>query len=216
MEELLSLMLHADEMISEVVSRYGTMTYLIVFAIIFIETGLVVVTFFPGDGLLFSLGVLAAAGDLNLGILLILLALATFLGHTSNYLIGRFLGGRFFRKAKAQRSLYLSKANHYYEKHGGTAIIWSRFFPFLRSFVPFVAGMAKMNMAHFTWCNILGGAIWICSYLLLGYFFGEIPWVKENYGLVFSVMIVFVLLALLVAVGHALLQNRLGKKSPSP
>ncbi|CAG0911864.1 unnamed protein product, partial [Cyprideis torosa] len=154
MGEFIDLMLNADETISEIVAQHGTLTYLIVFAIIFIETGLVVVTFFPGDGLLFSVGILAASGEMNLWTLLVLLIVATVLGNTSNYLIGRFIGERFFKKQKIRRNQYLSKAFDYYEKYG----------------------ISEMKFGQFTWANIIGGIAWICLYVLLGFFLGEIPW----------------------------------------
>jgi len=213
MEELFRMMVHADELIGDLVAQYGTLTYLILFTIVFVETGLVVVTFFPGDGLLFSAGILAASGELSLAILLILLTLATILGNTSNYLIGRFVGVRLFRKEKAKRNHYLAKAFTYYEKYGGKAVILSRFFPFMRSFVPFVAGITAMKIVDFTWCNILGGILWISTYLLLGFFFGEIPWVKANFGLVLSGMLAFLLLVILISLLKGVVQLLI-KKSP--
>lgn len=206
MEELLNLMLHADETIGEVLSRYGVLTYLILFSIIFIETGLVVVTFFPGDGLLVSAGILAASGELNLSLLILILSFATILGHTSNFMIGWLMGKRFFKKDKPRRNTYLSKAYAFYTKYGGVAIAVSRYIPFMRSFVPFVAGMARMNMVTFTWYNILGGIAWILTYLLLGYLFGEIPWVRENYGLVFSVMLILLSFVVLLSGIRAAIQ----------
>ncbi len=212
MNELLSLMLNADEMIGEWAAQYGTLIYLILFTIIFVETGLVVVTFFPGDGLLFSVGILAAAGELDLCILLILLTLATILGNMSNYLIGRTLGKRFFKKEKAERNQHLSRAFYYYERYGGPAVSLSRFFPFLRSFIPFVSGIAKMNTVSFIWYNVLGGVLWVSLYVLLGYFFGEIPWIKENYGLILSGLIVLLLLVLLIGIAKVFLKRYLHPK----
>ena len=139
------MMLHADETIFEVVHQYGPWIYLVLFAIIFIETGLVVVTFFPGDALLFSAGMLAATGDLQLIILLPLLILATLLGHTSNYWIARVIGDRFFRGFNSKSYAGITKARQYYERYGGQAVLWSRFFPFIRSFIPFVSGLSGMH-----------------------------------------------------------------------
>lgn len=207
MEGLLHLMFQADELISEILAQYGSLTYLILFTIIFIETGLVIVAFFPGDGLLISAGILAATGDLDLSLLLILLSVATILGHTSNYLIGRGLGQRFIKKAKLQQQPYLHKAETYYRKYGGMAVVLSRFFPFFRTLVPFVAGIAKMELVLFTWCNSIGGLLWVSAYLLLGYFFGEIPWVRANYGMVLSVMVILLLVALVVGVLRSLMSK---------
>lgn len=198
MEELLELTLNADVVIGELIATYGTLIYLILFSIIFIETGLVIVTFFPGDGLLFSAGIMAASGELNFVVLFLLLSVATILGNTSNFLIGGFLGSKFFKKEKAIRNHYLEKSFIYLEKNGYKAIVASRFFPFLRSFVPFVAGISSMKFGTFTFYNIIGGLLWIATYLLLGFFFGEIPWVKKNYGLIFSGLVLFLILGLLI------------------
>lgn len=197
MSDLLQMMINADEVIFQFVDHYGSWIYLILFTIIFIETGLVVVTFFPGDTLLFSAGMLAATDDLSMWILLPLLIFATTLGNTSNYYIGRVMGEKFFKNSNPKRGSYLAKARHYYDLYKGQAVLWSRFVPFMRSFVPFVTGMAKMPFGSFTKFNTLGGIIWIALYTYLGYFFGNIPWVKENYGLIFTCMLGFILLSLL-------------------
>lgn len=207
MNELLELMLNADQLIGEIVSQYGKVTYFIIFAIIFIETGLVVVTFFPGDALLFSTGILAASGEISLGWILVLLILATVLGNTSNFMIGRYIGEKFFRKERINRSKYLAKAFGYYERNHFKANVLSRFFPFLRSFVPFVSGVSEMKFSLFTSANITGGVIWIGTYVLIGYFFGSIPWVEENYGLVFSLSIIF-MISIMVLGGIRLLFYR--------
>ena len=198
MGDFFELMLKSDIIIGELIATYGTLIYWILFLIIFIETGLVVVTFFPGDGLLFSAGIMAALGELNFSILVLLLSVATILGNTSNYLIGRFVGIRFLKKDKAKRNQYLEKSFIYYERNASTAIFASRFIPFFRSFVPFVAGITSMKFRIFTLYNILGGITWIVTYLLLGFFFGEIPWVKKNYGLIFSGMLIFFILGFLI------------------
>ena len=197
MAEFWNLLLNAEDLLQQIFTEYGSWTYLIVFAIIFIETGLVVVTFFPGDGLLFSLGIFAATGDLSLSILFVLLICATFLGNTSNYYIGRTTGNRFISKLTTKRNQYLLKAKEHYERYGKSAIIWSRLFPVFRSLVPFVAGIAKMDIIPFTWCNLIGAILWISTYLLLGYFFGEIPWVKKNTGLIFAILLGTVILVVL-------------------
>lgn len=182
------------------VDQYGHWIYFLLFSIIFIETGLVVVSFFPGDTLLFSAGMLASTGDLSIVMLLPLLILATVLGHTSNYFIGRFVGSSFFEKKGIGLSKYLQRADRYYQKYGGQAVIWSRFVPFMRSFVPFVSGIAQMEFGLFTRCNIIGGTIWILAFTLMGFFFGQVPWVKENYGLIFTLTLVFVLLSMLISI----------------
>ncbi len=213
MEEIIQFMLNADQAIFSVVHQYGHWIYVILFSIIFIETGLVVVTFFPGDTLLFSAGMLAASGDLSLMILLPLLILATILGNTSNYFIGRAIGKKFFKNEIPRRNRYLNKARNYYERYKGQAVLWSRFIPFMRSFIPFVTGIAKMPFASFTFWNSLGGVIWILLYVLLGFFFGNIPWVKEHYGLIFSITLVILLLSLVVTlIKESILYFRQGRK----
>ena len=207
MGEFIELMLNADEVIGELITTYGTLVYLILFSIIFIETGLVVITFFPGDAILFSAGIMAASGQLNLSVLLFFLSVATILGNTSNYLIGNFLGLRFFKKVNAKRNQYLEKSFIFFNTYGDKAILVSRFIPFFRSFIPFVAGISSMKFRTFTLYNILGGILWIATYLLLGFFFGEIPWVKKNYGLIFSGMVIFLIIGLLVGMLRPVLFN---------
>ena len=205
MADLLEMMLNADEAIFRWVDEYGLWLYIILFAIIFIETGLVIVSFFPGDTLLFSAGMLSATGDLSLFVVVPLLVVATVIGHTSNYFIGRFVGSNFFEKRGIQLRQYLKRADKYYQKYGGQAVIWSRFVPFMRAFVPFVSGIARMEFGLFTRCNLIGGIIWILVFTLLGFFFGQVPWVKKNYGLIFSLTLLIMLVSILVnLIGTAL------------
>ena len=193
------MLLHADVFISEFVLLYGTLTYLIIFAIIFLETGLVVTNFFPGDSLLFATGILASTGDLHLLSLILLLFLATVLGNTSNYLIGRFIGAHFFKKQNKIRMQYFMKASSLYEKHGIKSVVVSRFIPFMRSFIPFFSGTTRMNFWPYTFANIAGGLLWVVFYILLGYYFGEIPWIKAHMGLVFFAIIAILILATIIA-----------------
>lgn len=196
MNELLDWMVNADQHLGAFIGQYGELTYLLLFLVIFIETGLVVVAFFPGDGLLFSAGLFAASGSLDLALLLGLLSIATIAGNTSNYLIGKYLGHRFFRNERSVWTQQLKKACSYHERYGPWAVALSRFFPFMRTLAPFAAGLTRMPLRLFTPYNILGGLAWVGAYLLAGYFFGEIPWVKNNYGLIFSAMILGLLLVL--------------------
>ena len=191
-------------MLGELISRYGDLVYLFLFLIIFIETGLVVIAFFPGDGLLFSAGLFAASGALELGILLPLLSLATIAGNTSNYFIGKYLGHRFFQKKDTVWARQLEKAHQYHDRYGPWAVALSRFFPFMRTLVPFAAGLTSMSFRLFTSYNILGGIAWITAYLLTGFFFGEIPWVQRHYGLIFSGLLLALLLVLLYGIVKAL------------
>ncbi|MCB0549173.1 MAG: VTT domain-containing protein [Phaeodactylibacter sp.] len=204
MAEFLEWMMQADQMLGELISRYGDLVYLFLFLIIFIETGLVVIAFFPGDGLLFSAGLFAASGALELGILLPLLSLATIAGNTSNYFIGKYLGHRFFQKKDTVWARQLEKAHQYHDRYGPWAVALSRFFPFMRTLVPFAAGLTAMSFRLFTPYNILGGIAWITAYVLAGFFFGEIPWVQRHYGLIFSGLLLVLLLVLLYGIGQAL------------
>lgn len=194
MEDLFYMMLQADVLIRDFVSQYGMLTYLIIFFIIFLETGLVVTNFFPGDSLLFTSGILASTGDLMLFPLILLLFIATVLGNTSNYLIGRTIGGIYFKKQNKKRMMHFKKASAFYEKHGIKSVMASRFIPIMRSFIPFFSGTTKMKFSSFTIANTIGGILWVGFYILLGYFFGGIPWIKENLGLIFFVMILFIVL----------------------
>ena len=165
-------------------AQYGNMIYLILFLVIFIETGLVVFPFLPGDSLLFTAGLFARAGHMNFAFLFVLLFAAAVLGDNTNYLVGRKLGLRVFQFKIKGRALvkqkYLDRTNEFYEKHGPKMIIMARFVPFVRTFAPFVAGVAKMKYTKFLSFDILGGAIWIGSMTLAGYLLGEIPWFKAN------------------------------------
>jgi membrane-associated protein len=204
MDQFLEWTLHADEYIGELIKNYGGWTYLILCLIIFVETGLVVVAFFPGDGLLFSAGLFAAAGALDLTLLIVLLTLATILGNTSNFFIGRFFGDQFFQSDKTVWGRQVEKAHAYHEKYGPWAVSLSRFVPFMRTLVPFTAGLTGMSFRLFTPYNVIGGLAWILAYLLAGFFFGEIPWVKEHYGLIFSVLLLFIFAVLAFSILQSL------------
>ena len=207
MSEWLELFLIVDESIPFLIMQYGIYIYAILFFIIFLETGLVVFNFLPGDGLLFSAGIVAASGELEYSWLLVSLTFATFLGNTSNHFIGRWMGMKFFNKEKKDRNEYLSIAFFYFEKYQGMAILLSRFVPFMRSFIPFVSGVSKMQIALFTFFNLIGGILWISLYVSLGFFFGEIPWVKANFGKVFLLMIGIMVLIVLFAGVRKIIKN---------
>lgn len=208
MEQLWELMLHADQHIVEIVTRYGTWTYAILAAIIFVETGLVVVAFFPGDGTLFAAGMLAATGHLDLSALFVLLTAATVLGHTSNHLIGRYFGGVLFRSAASRRRWHFDRAVRFFARYGFWAVVFSRFFPFLRSMVPFVSGVAHMPFGKFSLANVLGGMAWIATYLLAGYVLGEIPVVQQHFGLVFGLMLAVLTVGLFVGLVKQIAAHR--------
>jgi len=209
-KELIDLFLHLDKHLAEILHQYGTLTYIILFAIIFIETGLVVMPFLPGDSLLFASGALAAStGALNVWLLIGLLFIAAFLGDTVNYFIGKSIGPRVFsRDYRFLKRQYLLQTQAFYEKHGGKTIIFARFIPIIRTFAPFIAGVGTMNYSRFLLYNLVGGFFWIASFLLLGYFFGSIPIIKNNLPLVMLGIIVVSVLPPIIEV----LRNKYGKK----
>jgi len=184
----LDFFLHLDDHLREIILKYENWTYLILFAIIFVETGLVIWPFLPGDSLLFAAGSFAAAGMLNLAYLLVLLFVAAFLGDTVNYLIGKYFGEKMlsfrFRGKPVVKPKYMEKTHAFYEKHGPKTIILARFVPIVRTFAPFVAGIGTMNYRKFISYNLIGGFVWVFGITLLGYFFGTIPIVKDNFELV--------------------------------
>ncbi|MFA5243017.1 MAG: DedA family protein [Sulfuricella sp.] len=189
MELLLSfidLVLHLDKHLPILIQQYGTWIYLALFLVIFCETGLVVTPFLPGDSLLFISGAIAATGAMEPEVLVVLLVSASFLGDNTNYWIGRLAGPRIF-KSNTSRLLnrdYLDKTHHFYQKHGGKAIILARFFPIIRTFAPFVAGMGHMDYRRFLFFSFSGSIAWVGSFVLGGYFFGNIPFIKQNLTLV--------------------------------
>lgn len=188
----LDFFLHFDEHLLQAVSQYGVLTYGILFAIVFMETGLVVTPFLPGDSLLFAAGAIAATDVLNIAVLYALLVLAAFLGDTVNYWIGHFIGPKVFSgNSRFLKKEYLLKAQDFYEKHGGKAIILARFVPIVRTFAPFVAGVGKMKYGKFLIYNFTGGVLWVSIFLFSGYFFGNLPFIKDNFHYA-VVVIVFV------------------------
>jgi membrane-associated protein len=183
---LLDFVLHLDQYVGAFWAQHGFWLYVLVFAIVFAETGLVIAPWLPGDSLLFVLGALAAAGGPHLGVLLLLLWLAAVLGNTSNYWIGRAMGPRAFHYSGSRffsRDTLL-KTHTFYENHGAIVITVSRFLPLIRTFAPFVAGVGAMPHAKFQCYSIGGGALWVLVFVLAGYFFGQIPVIKENLPLV--------------------------------
>ncbi len=186
LSNVVDLFLHLDEHLGEVIRDYGVWTYVILVAIIFCETGLVVTPFLPGDSLLFAAGTLTAAlGSLNIHLLFVLLWIAAVVGDSVNYAIGAAIGPRAFSgKIWLLNQNHLERTRRFYEKHGGKTIILARFVPIVRTFAPFVAGVGAMNYGRFLLYNIVGGLAWVGGFLYLGYFFGNVPVVKENFSLV--------------------------------
>jgi membrane-associated protein len=208
---VIDFILHIDVHMGEIIRSYGMWTYLILFLIIFCETGLVITPFLPGDSLLFAAGAFAARGDMNVLLLLVLLAFAAILGNTTNYIIGNFVGPKVFHKEHVRflNKEYLNKTHQFYEKHGGKAIIIARFIPIIRTFAPFVAGIGRMTYVRFISRDLVGGISWIGSFTLAGYFFGNIPMIKKNFAFViFGIIIISVLPGVIESVR----QHRLNKK----
>ena len=197
------LILHLDRHLMVWIAAYGAWIYVILFAIVFAETGLVVTPFLPGDSLLFIAGSLAALGNMDVHLLMMTLLVAAVLGNTCNYEVGRYFGARFFvnNQAKILNPRYLERSHAFFERWGSAAVVLARFVPFLRTYVPFVAGMARMTRAKYLAYTVFGAAAWVGSLVYLGYFFGNIPWVKQNLGvLVIAIIVVSLLPILIVAV----------------
>jgi membrane-associated protein len=184
--------IHLDQYLPVIVESFGVWVYVIVFIVIFCETGLVVTPVLPGDSLLFALGALAALGALHIEALLILLCVAAIAGDSVNYAIGHYIGPKVFSYEDSRffKKKYLLKTHEFYEKHGGKTIIIARFMPFIRTFAPFVAGVGAMSYSKFILFNITGGIAWIGIFLLGGYFFGNIPTVKSNFTVVIIAIVI--------------------------
>ena len=183
--------LHMDEHLASIVTSMGAWSYGLLFAVIFIETGVVVLPFLPGDSLLFAAGTIASLGSFNVLLLWVLMFLAAFLGDTANYWIGHFIGPRVFREdVKWLKREYLDRTHKFYEKHGGKTIFLARFIPIIRTFAPFVAGVGRMRYGYFITYNIVGGLIWTALFVFGGYFFGNLPFVQDNFSLIIIAIIV--------------------------
>ena len=192
---LIDFILELDEHLALIIVQYGIWTYAFLFLIIFMETGFVVTPFLPGDSLLFAAGSFAALGPLNPWTLFGLLALAAILGDTINYWVGHYIGERAFSSdIRWLKKEYLDRTHEFYEKHGGKTIILARFIPIIRTFAPFVAGVGQMTYGHFIAFNVVGGIAWVAIFTALGYFFGNLPLVKENFELVVFAIILISLL----------------------
>lgn len=211
---LIDLFMHLDEHLSVIIQTYGAWTYALLFAVIFMETGLVVTPFLPGDSLLFAAGTfaspaLAAPGQeppLNIWFLWALLCIAAVLGDTVNYWIGHYIGPRAFSgEVRFLKKEYLDRTHEFYERHGGKTIVLARFVPIVRTFAPFVAGVGKMSYGHFISYNVFGGVLWVTLFVFLGYFFGNLSFVQDNFSLV---VIAIVLISVMPAVWEVIKERR--------
>lgn len=190
--QIIDIILNLDIYLGYVISLFGSLTYLILFLVVFCETGIIIISFLPGDSLLFIIGALSAGGALNLIVSIIILSLAAILGDTVNYQIGKYIGPKIFNKegSKLFNKNHLIEAHDFYEEYGGKTIILARFIPIIRAFAPFVAGIGLMPYKKFLSYNIIGGVAWVLIFTLIGYFFGNLPIVKDNFSLLVIVIIV--------------------------
>lgn len=216
--QLLDVFLHLDRHLAAVVEQYGVWVYAILFAIVFVETGLVVMPFLPGDSLLFVAGTIAAVGGLDIGALVVLLIVAAVLGDAVNYSVGHWFGpkvfgweqSRFFNRAAFDRT------HAFYERHGPMTIVVARFLPFVRTFAPFVAGVARMSYPRFALYNVLGGTLWVAGLSTIGYLFGNTAWVKEHFEWVTFAMIVIPGLPAVFEVSRHMLRTRRERRARLP
>lgn len=185
------IFLHLNKYLNLLIGQYGNLMYLIIMLVIFCETGLVVTPFLPGDSLLFGIGALAATGSLNIKLLYILLFIAVIAGDNSNYAFGRLLGPKVFQNETGHflKKEYLFRTQEFYEKHGGSTIIIARFIPIIRTFSPFVAGVGKMAYPKFLLFSIVGGFSWISLFLFGGYYFGNLTFVKDNFSIIITAIV---------------------------
>ena len=202
---VIDFILHIDQHLTALSAQYGMWIYAILFLIIFCETGLVATPFLPGDSLLFAAGGIAAVGGMNIHIMVLILLVAAILGDAVNFMIGKYFGAKLFSNpdSKIFRRAYLEKTHAFYEKHGGKTIIIARFVPIVRTFAPFVAGMSDMHYGRFIRYNIIGALAWVLLFSYLGYFFANIPLVKNNLGLVLGAIIVISILPAVIEIVRA-------------
>ena len=207
--QIVHFILHVDVYLNQIITRYGAWTYGLLFFIIFMETGFVITPFLPGDSLIFVAATFAARGVLNPWLLYILLVIAAFAGDTANYWIGHAIGAKAFTgEVKWIKQEYIQRTQAFFEKHGGKTIFLARFVPIIRTFTPFVAGVSKMPYGYFITWNFIGGATWVATFILLGYFFGNIPFVQNNFELV---IIAIILISLVPALVEGLKARRASK-----
>ena len=209
--ELIDFILHVDDHLLEFITNYGVWIYGILFLIIFVETGLVVMPFLPGDSLLFAAGALAAStGAMDPWLLGLLLFIAAVLGDTLNYHIGKYIGPRVFEiESRWINKQHLIKTSEFFERHGGKTIIFARFIPFARTFAPFVAGAGSMNYKFFLTFNVIGAICWVCSFITLCYLFGNMPIVKDNFiHLIFGIIFLSILPGIIGYIRHKLFAQK--------
>lgn len=209
---LIDLVLHVDRSVAYLFQEWGWVAWALVFLIIFVETGVVVFPFLPGDSLLFACGAFAATQGEPVWLFLVLIATAAILGNTTNYLVGRYFGDVLLKERPGKKPLiapkHLEETHRFFEKWGGWAVTLSRFLPFIRTFTPFIAGVGKMSFRSFTFYNVLGGLAWTLIFVPVGFFFGNLPWVKENFSLVVLALVVIPGLPAVIAAARAFFQRK--------
>lgn len=213
--EIFNALLHFDDSLTSIINLFGPLTYVFLFLIVFAETGLVITPFLPGDSLLFAVGTLAGGNYLNILVSYFILLVAAILGDTVNYWVGHHLGARVFTKDNSRffNKAYLAKTDEFYKKHGGKTIILARFIPIVRTFAPFVAGVGKMHYGTFLFYNVTGGFLWVTSLTFAGYFFGQMPVIKENFELaVIGIVVISLLPVLIEFVKHKFTSKKLKKE----
>ncbi|WP_342505544.1 VTT domain-containing protein [Sporosarcina sp. FSL K6-2383] len=210
-QNLISFILHIDQHLVEIIQQFGTWSYVILFLIVFVETGIVIFPFLPGDSLLFASGALAAMDAFNIVLLVIIFFTAAVIGDTVNYQIGKRVGmaispnsfmGRMINQEK------MTKAQNFFNRHGGKTIVIARFMPFIRTFIPFVAGASRMNYGYFFLYNVLGAALWVGICTIAGYFFGNYPLIKENFSTVILLIIFVSVLPVLISIVKSRMQKK--------
>jgi membrane-associated protein len=214
--EIVDFILHIDDYLKTIIDAFGPLTYVILFGIIFAETGLVIMPFLPGDSLLFVVGALAGTGLLDFWMVYITLLIAAILGDTVNYWVGSLIGPRVFAKENSRifKKAYLVKTQEFYEKHGGKTIIIARFVPIVRTFAPFVAGVGKMHYKTFLIYNVSGAFVWVTSLTVAGYFFGSLPWIKNNFELaIFGIIFISLIPMIIEFLRHKKASKSSGKTS---
>jgi membrane-associated protein len=214
-QHFIEIILHLDKYLGQIITDYGTLTYLFLFFVIFMETGFVITPFLPGDSLIFAAGTLAGLGYLNIGLLYIVLCAAAILGDTVNYWIGHYIGPRAFSgNIRFLKKDYIDRTHVFFEKYGGKTIIIARFIPIIRTFAPFVAGVGAMTYPKFILYNVVGGMAWVALFLFGGYFFGNLPFVQNNFSFVLLAIILISVSPAVIEIIRNRQENR--KQTPPP
>jgi membrane-associated protein len=214
-QHFIELVLHLDKYLGQIIQDYGVWTYLFLFIIIFMETGFVITPFLPGDSLIFAAGTLAGLGYMNIWVLYLVLCAAAILGDTVNYWIGHYIGPRAFSgNIRFLKKEYIDRTHAFYEKHGGKTIIIARFIPIIRTFAPFVAGVGAMTYPKFIIYNVVGGMAWVALFLFGGYFFGNLPFVQQNFSFVLLAIIIISVMPAIIEIINSRQQARKQTQPP--